>query len=362
MGLRILLIQTYFPEFLERLYAERPALADLEFDEQRRRILQSACAIGDAYSSGLRRLGCEAVDVIVNADRMQQRWANEHRLDLTGNLHDRRRQIVAAQIDHHRPDVLYVFEWCPLGDGFLQAIKPRVRALVGQIASPLHPDRSYAGYDLMVSSWPPIVDYFRRAGKAAQPLRLGFDARIIDRLNSEQPRWDVTFAGGFAPSHGDRIQWLERLLGRIDIDVFGYGVEKTSATSPIRSRHHGPVWGLEMYETLQRSRITLNRHAHIDVRGSVSMRFANNMRLYEATGVGACLLTDQRDNLAELFEPGREILAYKDDAECVEIIQHYLTHDQERRSIAQAGRQRTLRDHTYDMRMRELLDLIRARI
>jgi len=34
------------------------------------------------------------------------------------------------------------------------------------------------------------------------------------------------------------------------------------------------------------------------------------MRLYEATGAVFLLITDQKDNLGELFEVGKEVLAY----------------------------------------------------
>ena len=80
----------------------------------------------------------------------------------------------------------------------------------------------------MVSSWPPIVEHFRGEGINAEFFKLGFDDRVGDRLaettspTSGGPNYDVTFVGGFAPSHTDRILWLENLLREIDIDVFGY--------------------------------------------------------------------------------------------------------------------------------------------
>lgn len=364
--MKVLVVCTYYPEFLQDLYAApqttSASLADLDFQQQRQAVLDTAFGVGDAYSAGLRTLGCDAQEVIVNADRLQERWAVEHHLTLTGNIHDRRRQILAAQIDHFRPDVLFVFEWCPLGDAFLAEIKPHVRLLVGQIASPLPANRSFAPYDLMVSSWPPIVAYFRSEGQDAEPLRLGFDPRVLERLTVEPPCYDVTFVGGFAPSHTDRIPWLTRLLEDVDIDIFAYGIESTPTGSPIRDHHRGQAWGRRMYETLQRSRITLNRHARIDVRGSVVTSLANNMRLYEATGVGTCLITEDRDNLPELLETGREVVTYQNDAECVEKIQYYLAHPTERVVLARAGQQRTLREHTYPERMHELYYMLHGRL
>ena len=117
-----------------------------------------------------------------------------------------------------------------------------------------------------------------------------------------------------------------------------------------------------MYETLQRSRITLNRHAGIDIRGKVDARFANNMRLYEATGVGTCLITEERKNLADLFEVDREIVAYRDEDDCVAKIRYYLEHEDERIRIAQSGQRRTLRDHPYTERMQELREILAGRL
>jgi len=56
---------------------------------------------------------------------------------------------------------------------------------------------------------------------------------------------------------------------------------------------------------LKGSKVVLNIHA------DSSPRFASNMRLFETTGMGACLLTDGRKNLTELFEPGIEVAEYR---------------------------------------------------
>jgi spore maturation protein CgeB len=107
-----------------------------------------------------------------------------------------------------------------------------------------------------------------------------------------------------------------------------------------------------MLEVLASARIAVNRH--IDV----AEDNANNMRLYEATGVGSLLLTDAKQNLGELFDVGRELIAYRGEDELVEAVEHYLAHEDERTAIAAAGQRRTLRDHTYEVRMRELADIL----
>jgi spore maturation protein CgeB len=72
------------------------------------------------------------------------------------------------------------------------------------------------------------------------------------------------------------------------------------------------------------------------------------------------LLTDEKDNLGALFEPGREVETYGSEDELVEKIQHYTQHEQERATIAHNGQQRTLHEHTYGERMRELSAILDA--
>jgi spore maturation protein CgeB len=82
------------------------------------------------------------------------------------------------------------------------------------------------------------------------------------------------------------------------------------------------------------------------------------MRLYEATGVGTFLLTDNLPNLTTLFKPGVQVGVYDCVADCLEKIQYFLGHDAEREAIARAGQAHTLAHHTYYDRAKELIALI----
>ena len=86
-----------------------------------------------------------------------------------------------------------------------------------------------------------------------------------------------------------------------------------------------------MYRLLRDARISLNRHI------AEAEGHANNMRLYEATGVGSLLLTDEGSNLAELFEPGREVVTYAGVDDLVEKARHYLAHEDERARDRRGG-------------------------
>jgi hypothetical protein len=113
------------------------------------------------------------------------------------------------------------------------------------------------------------------------------------------------------------------------------------------------VFGLEMLALLARSKIGLNIH------GEVAGRFAGNMRLFETTGVGTCLVTDWKQNMAELFEPDCEVVVYSSIPDCLEKVAWLADHPTERNAIARAGQARTLRDYTYAKKAEALDAIIR---
>lgn len=80
--------------------------------------------------------------------------------------------------------------------------------------------------------------------------------------------------------------------------------------------------------------------------------------MFEATGVGSCLLTDSASNVRDLFEPDNEIVTYTSVDECVEKVNYLFEHEAERAQIARAGQSRTLRDHTTRERSRQIDELI----
>jgi len=61
------------------------------------------------------------------------------------------------------------------------------------------------------------------------------------------------------------------------------------------------------------------------------------LRLFEATGCGALLITDNKDSLNDLFEVGKELVAFRSSEVCIDLIHCYMKHPRETRLIAEAG-------------------------
>jgi spore maturation protein CgeB len=111
-----------------------------------------------------------------------------------------------------------------------------------------------------------------------------------------------------------------------------------------------------MYELFSHSKSVLN--IHVGVAGD----YAGNMRLFEVTGVGSCLLTDNKKNLPDLFIPGAEVVVYDNVNDCIDKIKWLSQNETERIKIAASGHQRTLTDHTVEKRCRQIIDIINSEL
>jgi hypothetical protein len=368
--MRFLILDTAYADFLAWLYAQHPGLAAQEYAVQARVREESLFGQISFYAANLRALGHEAWAVEVNNEPLQMAWAREHgvtatkprqwqlrlRRDLVpwiSRVADSRwmYDILAAQIRQYQPDLIvnYAME---LDGAFFREIKPWVRLLVGHHAAPIVPGADFGAYDLVLSLVDNFVDYFRQEGLNSELLRQGFEPCVLRRVEKETIPIHVSFVGNLHSNHIARLRWLTEMCERIPVDVWTGSANRISKASPIRARHRGAVWGTAMYQVLHNSLMTLNHH--IDVAG----RYAGNIRLFEATGVGTLLITDWKDNLHEMFEPDKEIVAYRSAGECVELVQYYLAHESERQAIAHAGHRRVLREHTYRHRMQQLVDMV----
>ncbi len=262
-------------------------------------------------------------------------------------------EVFERQVMEYQPDVLLSHDLHLIPATLWGRLRGHVRLLVAQIASPLPPIRQLQSFQLILSSLPNFVARFREMGIPSELFRIGFESSVANLIPRDKRDIPVSFVGSMSPDHGGRRDWLEAVCSQCDVQVWGQGAELLPPSSAIRRAHRGEAWGAEMYRILGRSVITLNRH--IDL----SEQFANNMRLYEATGMGAALVTDRKVNLGDMFEPDVEVAAYDDTAGCLALIDR-LQRDQPRaEAIAMAGRSRTLRDHTYRKRMEELVRIVR---
>ena len=375
------MVDTYYPVFLEEHYRVRPELAARTYREQLAALIDRCFGTADAYSRHLNELGHEAIDVVANCAPLQLRWAAERRgpgrlrrMVARAPLIRRAlargpvlQEIAIAQIEAQRSEVVYVQNLSVFNRANLVLLREQGRLLVGQISSEPPADEQLRGFDLLLSAFPHFVERFRALGVDSEFLQIGFYERVLDRLRDRridpgpeaQRPHALSFVGGIDPrysQHRAGTELLERVAAELPLEVWGYGAEGLAADSALRRAYRGEAWGIDMYGVLARSRIVVNRH------GPITAGYANNMRLFEATGAGAMLITEAAPNLADYFEPGHEVVTYDGPADLMEKLRHYLEHDEERKRIAAAGQARSLRDHSYRKVIARLSEILKARL
>ena len=90
----------------------------------------------------------------------------------------------------------------------------------------------------------------------------------------------------------------------------------------------------------------------------VAYGYSPSVRLFEAAGCATCVVSDRWEGMDEVFEIGREILVASDEHEMVDLLERLGPDEVER--IGEQAHLRALRDHTYEVRARQFLDLLNS--
>lgn len=406
---RLLKVGTYYPSCLDQFYARNPTLPRQPYDVQHAALMAARFGSSDFWTDALAGFGYEVCELVANAEPLQKRWAREAGATFEGN-ETWLLEIAAAQIKAYRPDVLIVADYTTFTASFLRRLKfecPAIKLVLGWCAAPYHDPSPFREYHIVLSCVPELVHHFREEGHRSIHVNHAFDPRVLEQLDTNAPPGvDFAFAGSVVnldKFHRRREELLSELVERTSLQIWAEvsrpstrqrlagrarrwaydatraakraGISQSTLSSTpilrrtsrwqarpsvprpidkkIARRARPPLFGLEMFQQLRDSKVVLN--THIDI----SPHSASNLRLYEATGVGTCLLTDWRENIAAVFEPDAEVVTYRDAGECVEKLNYLLEHEGVRRSVADAGQRRTLREHTFARRAAQLDQIIR---
>ena len=79
------------------------------------------------------------------------------------------------------------------------------------------------------------------------------------------------------------------------------------------------------------------------------------LRALDIMACGGFLLSNYQKELDEYFVEGREMEMFRSESECLQKISYYLTHEEERREIAERGQRRVREEFSYEKRLSEIL-------
>lgn len=232
--------------------------------------------------------------------------------------------------------------------------------------------------------WPPYFSYVATTYSKAVDWykKAGFNNVILSQwaCNTAQYRpvetqkdIDVSFVG---QRKSGRVKVIDALRREgIDVKCFGFGWDG------------GKVSHDEMLKVFGRSKICLNLTdrkslwdpsviARLFLKKSINrvvpdLHLIDNIRAYlhfpihhtharpfELAGCRAFAISGWSEDIGKYYKEDKEMIFYRNTPELVQKIKYFLAHNVEREAIAEAAYNRTIREHTYEKRFREIFSKI----
>lgn len=185
----------------------------------------------------------------------------------------------------------------------------------------------------------------------------GVNPQIYKKLTLKKI-YDLSFVG---QAHGNRRRILEEIKKRhLSVEMWGWRF-------PL-----GHIDIEQMVRIFNQSRINLNltpisfnlptyiKYLPWQLQPGVDILATGikglNARIFEVPACGSFLLTGDAPDVEKYYIPNKEIVIYTNFAELIDKAKFYLDHEREREKIANAGYMRTIREHTYERRLKHIFN------
>jgi len=174
----------------------------------------------------------------------------------------------------------------------------------------------------------------------------------LDRLPTPERRLALESLLTWEATRQYRLACVRATLGFAPLIVGDQGWSEQLGTDA--GWRHLP--GLGYYDDLPRfyplSAVSLNCTSR-------QMKGAVNQRIFDVPACGGFVLTDHREQMEDLFDLETEAAVYRNPEEIPHLLAALLADPARRSKISMAARKRILAEHTYEMRLRRLLAVMR---
>lgn len=404
--MNILIINTLYETYVNDFYFRNSEVRDKTYGEQITAIENDGFAWNGVWNKPFRKLGLHAESIYSNVGSLQNAWARENLKDIPASADI----IIEEQIKKIRPEIIFIDTVLKFDNTWIEQIKhkyPFVKIVIGYVCSPSYNTRDINRYDLIFTCLESIKKELNESAIRSSFLPHAFNPELLEKITDAPAREEICFYGGFvrgAMGHGYRENVLTDIINSgITIDIFSemaevsvvkdiisikskkalfniYNLLKTLSipqkfldrlpyftriagwddfkaemfNSKLKKAIKKARYGMPLYHKMLEYNCVLNIH------GDLAKNEAANMRMFEVTGAGRLLITDWKPNLHLFFEDGKEILSFKNSAECVEKIEWARNNPEAARLIAKAGQKRTLKFHNFDIRAEAILNELRS--
>ncbi|MGB5920017.1 glycosyltransferase family protein [Arcobacter sp.] len=358
MSYKFLRIGKIYPQFIQDLYRNKTELKNKSYQQQFEYIMNNFFGTADSWEYYLKKLNYETNQVVFNALTLQDTWAKEHNIKKSGI------ELLYEQIKYYKPEILFIQVASIVNDDFLIRIKKQIKELkliIIHKSAPITTEelKIMAHADIVLTATEGFRDYFEKQGINSSLIRHAFDPRVLNHINKYKEKInEIVFSGNIINQvdfHNKRLELIESFLNDPSLNLTIYGKIKNSYTYKQHILNQ-ERFGINYYNTLTKYSICLN--SHIDI----AENYAGNMRMFESTGVGTCLLTDNKSNISKMFLDEEEIVTYNSKNDAIEKAKFLLNNPSISAEIALKGQKRTLKEHTFNNRVLEFDYLVKQNL
>jgi spore maturation protein CgeB len=168
---------------------------------------------------------------------------------------------------------------------------------------------------------------------------------------------DLAFLGAGYPNR--RVAFKD--LMEFGLKIWGSDWDGDQILAPRVQRGGERIPPEDSVKIFNATAVNLNLHSSISPRELVSGGDFVNPRTFELAMCGAFQLVDERTLLPELFAPG-ELATFTDMAGLKAAIRRFLDAPEERLAYAGRARERAMKEHTYQARMKTFLAFLEERL
>ena len=274
--------------------------------------------------------------------------ANNFKLVSSHHLSTLINQSLIRVVDKFKPNYLLVIKGENLIPRTLEAISHQ-----GTVTINWYPDW-WIAWDWLEDHAPAYDWFFSACKDTHQKLKtIGVNSHYLAlagfpaRSKPVQKIYPVSFSG----EHSHIRETYFRAIQDLGLHIWGYHGWQHSSLSHLA---HGPVSVATAHRIISQSHLTVNLLAQTGRNRPNGI----NVRTFETTSLGTCLLVKNYPLLKQYFKLGKEIITFTTSQDLRRQVKYYLNHPRERQTIALAGFRRTQKDHTFIHRLQHMFTIV----
>lgn len=335
-------------------------------------------SISNYYSIFLKKKNYQCVEIISNAEFLQNKWLIEY-----GNSKGSE-SILFQQINYYKPEVIYIGNADLCDKNFINKIKEikSTKLVIGYHCAPFTKKiyQNLNNVDAVITCTRGYQkEIISKIDKEVLFLPHAFynNRASLKKIKYSQKKIiDVAFVGSIFLGdglHNKRVDLIYSIIKNfknsyIAVNFSNFFILKIffftfksfinfNFLNSIKIYYKliyiyffskRPIFGKEMYSIFRKTKILINSHIG-------DTKYAGNMRMFEGTGTGCLLLTDNKIGNTEFFKPKKEIIIYN-NFNLVDLCKYYLKNIDKLKTISLNGMAKTFKYHNYYNRV-QMLDI-----